>query len=79
MITLLIAPELLEDLGFGEVPYLRDATADEVEVFRSDHPQLNHLDTSGRPYFATVVDTGHPDCPPALAAKAKTTLRLRWL
>ena len=77
MITCLIAPEILSDLG--SQPYLRDATPTESEIFRQDHSSLNWSDDCGRPYFAVVIDTDHPDCPPQLVSKAKSRLRIRWL
>ena len=77
MITLLMAPELLSEIG--NVPYIRDATPFESQVFRGEHPNLKHMDDCGRPYFATTIDETHPDCPFLLVCKAKTTLRMRWL
>lgn len=75
MIILLMAPEALADLG--EQPWLRDATPAEAAIFHADHPLLDMIDTGGRPYFTVAID--ETKCPPAMAAKARITLRLRWL
>ncbi len=75
MIILLMAPEALTDLG--PQPWLRDATVEEQRAFKAEHPCLNDIDGDGRPYFTIAID--ETTCPPALAAKAKITLRLRWL
>jgi hypothetical protein len=50
---------------------------DEAAIFRAAHPQLDGIDGSGRPYFTVAID--ETKCPPAMAVKARITLRLRWL
>jgi hypothetical protein len=70
--TLLLGAEGCSELD-GE-PYIRDATPEERAAWEAEHPRLPGV-ISNRPYFLVVVNVDHPDCPRAVADKARSVLR----
>lgn len=73
MKTLLVSPEQIQDAC---VPWMREATTDEWDRFKDEHPALLQVDQNCRPYFPMVIDETHPDFPPHLTAQVNRALRI---
>lgn len=74
MKTILLSPEQIHDCE--GCPWLREATPEEHEKFKAEHPLILSVDPNFRPYFPMVVDEHHKDFPPHLQEQISRALRI---
>lgn len=74
MRTILLSPEQINDCQ--DCPWLRDATPEESQKFKDEHPMLLGVDRECRPYFAVTIDEDHPQFPPHLKEQLSRALRV---
>jgi hypothetical protein len=60
-------------------PYVRRATLKEHSQFLAEHPSVETVDHTGRPYWLVAVDVDHPDCPAEVKRTASGLIRVRRL
>lgn len=74
MKTILLSPEQINDAQ--DCKWLREATPEEAQAFRDEHPGLLPVDENCRPYFHMTVDTEHPEFPAHLNDQIRRALRI---
>lgn len=72
--TILLSPEQIQDAQ--ECKWLREATPEEAQRFKDEHPGLLPVDRDCRPYFHMTIDMEHPQFPPWIAEQVKRGLRI---
>jgi hypothetical protein len=74
MKTILLSPEQINDCQ--DTPWLREATPEEAQAFKDEHPCLPAVDREMRPYFPMTIDETHPEFPPHLKEQIERALRV---